>query len=66
MTSTVIVKAHCSKNKRVEVQTDSGNGIFIGKYLQDGEVWEGVVYDEKSIRVTEISGFITNEEKKDV
>lgn len=52
MTTTVIVKAHCAKEKEVVIAIDNGStGETIR--IQDGEEWSGVVYDERFIHVSE-------------
>jgi hypothetical protein len=53
MTTTVTVKAHCAKEKEVVIYkstTNTGETIVI----QDGESWEGVVYDDGNISVREV------------
>lgn len=57
MTSTVIVKAHCSPDKRVKVTlTDKVRDGFAGTMclLKDGEEKELYVYDERTIEVREV------------
>lgn len=52
MTTTVIVKAHCAKEKEVLINRfDEFTGEQI--VIQDGQEWSGVVYDDKTISVTE-------------
>lgn len=53
MTTTIKVSAHCSSDKEVKINhTDwEGKDVFI--ILQDGETYEGVVYDDRSIFVRE-------------
>ena len=50
MTTTVIIKAHCSDNKEVSV-TKNGSPL---KILQNGEVGEYYVYDSVIIEVQEV------------
>jgi len=50
MTTTVIVKAHCSPDKEVRITRTDPEEVTI---LQDGETFEQVVYDERTISVTE-------------
>lgn len=52
MTTTVIVKAHCAKEKEVVIaigNEKTGENIRI----QDGEEWSGVIYDDRSVYVKE-------------
>ena len=58
MTTEVIVKAHCAANKEVHIRIENDPGSpphFFSKILQDGETWQGVVYESKSIKVYEQS-----------
>lgn len=56
MTTTVIVKAHCSANKEVHAAiTDTASGSVIEEIvLQDGESAERVVFDDRVITVREV------------
>lgn len=52
MTTTVKVFAHCAKDKHVVIKIGAG-GLTGEHVIQDGEVFEDVVYDDKSISVYE-------------
>lgn len=54
----VIVEAHCSNDKQVEVLLDTGNGVFLGKHLQNGEKWEGIIYGDKTVKIEEINNVV--------
>ena len=58
MTTIVTVEAHCSNDRQVEVLMDTGNGVFLGKYLQNGEKWEGYIFGDKTIKVEEIENVV--------
>ena len=55
MTTTVKIEAHCSDNKEVSVNisegTEDSGRVFT---LQNGEIAERYVYDERTISVREI------------
>lgn len=53
MTTTVIVEAHCSKEKEVQIIIDNGD-TGNTEVIQNGETWRGAVYDLKSIKVQEV------------
>ena len=56
MTTEVIVKAHCAKDKEVLIRIENDPGDKTGFHnhvVQDGETWSCVVYDYKSVRVYE-------------
>ena len=53
MTTKITVEAHCGKNKVVEILINKGNGIYLGKRIQDGESWSGYIFDDKSVKITE-------------
>ena len=55
MTSTVKVTAHCTKDKEVKITLIDYDGKEVVSYLQDGESYEGYVYDNRSISVEELS-----------
>lgn len=50
MTTTVIVKAHCAKEKEVHV---SVNGT-VERVIHDGETTEIYAYDDREIQVREV------------
>ena len=58
MTTKVVVEAHCSNDRRVEVLMDTGNGVFLGKHLENGEKWEGIIYGDRSIKIEEIDNVV--------
>lgn len=54
MTSTVRIEAHCADDKEVKITIinyDGDNFIF---RLQDGEVYNTVIYDHRSIACEEL------------
>lgn len=53
MTTTVIIKAHCARDKEVHV-TLNDNGVLSEDILQDGETIEKVVYDNRTVTVKEV------------
>lgn len=53
MTTTVKVLAHCAPEKEVRINYVDNNGLQ-EKIIQDGQTWEGVVYDSKTITVQEV------------
>jgi hypothetical protein len=55
MTSTVKVTAHCTQDKEVKITLVDYDGKEHVSYLQDGESYEGYVYDSRSISVEELS-----------
>lgn len=59
MTTNVTVEAHCAKEKQVAIsikQNRDGGGASPEQtiIIQDGEKWQGVVYDSRSIAVCEV------------
>ena len=55
MTTTVIVKAHCVNSKEVHVITSDPYNQIPVKVLQDGETLEVVVFDERTVLITEVN-----------
>jgi hypothetical protein len=56
MTTTVIVQAHCATDKEVIVLVEGlndGEGNDTTVVLQDGQTWQGVVFDDRVISVCE-------------
>lgn len=54
MTSKVRIEAHCADDKEVKITiTNYDGGNFIIR-LQDGEVYDTVIYDHRSIACEEI------------
>ena len=58
MTTTVIVQAHCAKDKEVfiKIEQKHAEGTVHSEEnvtIQDGETWSGVVYDSKAVTVGE-------------
>lgn len=53
MTSTVIVRAHCSNDKQVKVILSDKGGPIETHILQDGESIERCVFDNREISVFE-------------
>jgi hypothetical protein len=51
MTTTVIIKAHCSPDKQVKIGISGGTPEEV--ILQDGEVHETVVYDDREVSIKE-------------
>ena len=58
MTTKITVEAHCSNDRQIEVLMDTGNGVFLGKHLKNGEKWEWVIYGDKTVRVEEIDNVV--------
>lgn len=56
MTTTVIIKAHCSSDKEVKVAiNDNVTGTNVENFtVQDGETAERYVYDGREISVLEV------------
>jgi hypothetical protein len=55
MTTTVTVKAHCdSKTTKVKVQTIDTANQQPDVFIEDGEVVDVVVYDERSVTISEV------------
>lgn len=54
MTTTVRVNAHCASNKEVIVTIKDPTSEEEVVILQDGEVFEKVVYDDREINVKEV------------
>ena len=54
MTSMVIVKAHCARNKQVEVKIQQNGAANETIFLQDGEVLERAIYDDRGITAQEV------------
>lgn len=54
MTTTIIVKAHCSKDKEVHVSRDTDKVKGEVKVLQDRDIYETVVYDDLVVTVKEV------------
>lgn len=61
MTSTVIIRAHCSANKEVKVKIDDGDAAE-SFTLQDGESAERYIYDDREISVKEVLKQTTDKE----
>ena len=59
MTTKIIVEAHCGKNKVVEILINEGNGLYLGKRIQDGESWTGCIFDDKSVKITEENNVVS-------
>lgn len=54
MTTTVKVEAHCAEGFEVEISVmDDPSGYNGLAVIQNGQSWQGVVYDAKSIMITE-------------
>jgi hypothetical protein len=54
MTTNVTVEAHCAETKEVRISIDNGNtGETI--VIQNGEKWQGAVYDLKAVTVREVN-----------
>lgn len=62
MTSTVIIKAHCSPDKRVRIfiSEKEGEGYSSAIFIKDGEEKELYVYDDRSIKIQEVIYDIEN------
>ena len=55
MTTTVTVKAHCDpKTTKVKIQTVDNSNPQPDVFIEDGEEREVVVYDERSVTVSEV------------
>lgn len=53
MTTTVRVIAHCNANTEVVVILESGEDVNVTR-LNDGDMYETYVYDNRSIRIEEV------------
>ena len=55
MTTTVIVKAHCDqKTTKVKVETLDGSNPQPDIFIEDGDVYEAVVFDGRELKVSEV------------
>lgn len=54
MTSTIKIQAHCTDDKEVKITITNYDGAGFVIRLQDGEVYETVIYDHRAIAAEEI------------
>jgi len=54
MTTTVKIEAHCREGIEVVIEVTNDPANYNGQtVVQNGETWQGVVYDAKTITVSE-------------
>ena len=56
MTTTVTINAHCdNKTTKVKIKTDDKNNPQPDVFIEDNEEYQVVVYDDRTITVSEVS-----------